>query len=49
MRDVTQVCFLGFSILIERAAVAESERYLLTDGPFSFQNIVNLSKNTRKH
>jgi len=29
MRDVTQVCFDGFSILIERAAVIESERYLL--------------------
>ena len=40
MCDV-QMCFVGFSIQIKRAAVAESIT-LFTSGPFSFHNIVSL-------
>ena len=39
MRDIVQTCFIGFSIQIEWAAVAE---YLLNAEAFRFQNFVIL-------
>ena len=40
MRDVVQMCFVGFSIQTERADVAKS--VALFTHSFSFQNVVSL-------